>query len=128
MSLSTSVVLNNRGSNASPRPFSHINFLIGYARMYSGRPVAALEAFQRSLAARPGATHSMAMAAQLASNGYNREALILADGALERLFEELADNSKLASDVKESDIRAFQEAVRTDLAAQRDADISGQGE
>jgi hypothetical protein len=70
----------------------------------------------------------MAMAAQLASNGYNREALILADGALERLREEMADNSKLASNVKESDIKAFQETVRADLAAQQDADISGQGE
>ena len=108
--------------------YSHINFLIGYTRVYSGRPVAALEAFQRSLAARPGASHSMAMAAQLASNGYNREALILADGALERLREEMADNSKLASNVKESDIKAFQEIVRADLAAQQDGDISGQGE
>jgi len=113
--------------NGDPKglEYSHVNFLIGYARVYARKPVAALDAFQKSLDSRPGSTHVMAMAAILASNGFNLEALVLADRALLRLREEMVDNSRLAHKVRKSDIMAFQEAVRTDLAAQRDGDNPG---
>jgi len=108
-------------TNAVPTSlqYSHVNFLIGYARIYAGRPVAALEAFQKSVSSRPGPSHAMAMAALLASNTYYREALVLADRALAQLHKEMAADPRLVHKVKESDIREFQTTVSADLAAQQ---------
>ncbi|MCG8369176.1 MAG: hypothetical protein MJA32_01540 [Proteobacteria bacterium] len=108
--------------------YSHINFLIGYTRVYRGEGEAALEAFGDSLDARPGPTHAMAMAAMLASNGFNAEALILAERGLAKLREEMAANAKLMYKVKESDILGFIETVRTDLAAGQADDTAGPAE
>ena len=99
--------------------YSHVNFLIGYARIYAGRPIAALEAFEKSVNSRPGPSHAMAMAALLASNTYYREALVLADRALAQLHKELTEDARLMHKVKESDIREFQKTVSADLAAQQ---------
>lgn len=99
--------------------YSHVNFLIGYARIYAGRPVDALEAFQKSVNSRPGPSHAMAMAALLASNNYYSEALVLADRALAQLHKERAADPRLVHKVKESDIREFQQLVSADLAAQQ---------
>jgi tetratricopeptide (TPR) repeat protein len=113
-------------TNAVPTSlqYSHVNFLIGYARIYAGQPVAALEAFQESLNSRPGPSHAMAMAALLASNNYYREALVLADRALAQLHKELAADPRLVHKVKESDIREFQKTVSSDLAAQQRVDTA----
>ena len=93
--------------------------MIGYARIYAGQPVAALEAFQNSLRSRPGPSHAMAMAALLASNTYYREALVLADRALAQLRKEMAADPRRVHKVKESDIREFQQTLNADLAAQK---------
>jgi hypothetical protein len=105
-------------SNPKSLQYAHVNFLIGYSRIYGNNPTGALDAFQKSLNSRPGSSHSMSMAALLASNGFNREALVLADRALVNLRKEMAEGGELAQRVKESDILAFQETVRADLAMQ----------
>ena len=104
---------------------SHVKFLIGYTKVYTGEPAAALDAFQASLRARRGASHAMAMASVLASHAYPEEALILADAALIQLHEEMADNTRLTSKLEESDIIEFQETVRGELAAQQADDTGG---
>ena len=110
------------GNPASLR-YSHINWLIGYTRVHLGEPQAALDAFQNSLDARRGPSHAMAMAALMASSGFNREALLLADRALSTLRVENAENPKLAQKIRESDILQFIETVSADLAAEQDAGI-----
>ncbi len=97
--------------------YSHVQYLIGYTRVYDQRPQEALEVFQKSLDARPGASHAMAMAALLASNNFGEQALVLAERALGQLQKDRADPTKVVK-VRESDILAFQERVRHDLAAQ----------
>ena len=108
-----------RASDPSNLEHSHVQFLIGYTRMYSGQPAKALEAFQRSLDSRPGPSHVMAMASLMASSDYNREALVLAERALKQLRKEVAEQPKLIHKVEESDILAFQETVRSELDAQQ---------
>ena len=105
--------------------FSHIQYLIGYTRTHAGEPAAALDAFQKSLDSRPGASHAMAMAALLASNDFGEQALVLAERALGQLRAEIAEDPKLMRKVNESDILEFQDTVRNDLAARQDASISG---
>ncbi len=106
-----------RNGDPTTLQHSHVQFLIGYSRLYDGRPGAALEAFERSLAARPGSSHAMAMAAMLASHGDYHEALILSDKALDSLRDEIAADRHKAHKVTESDILAFQATVRADLSA-----------
>ena len=108
--------------------YSHINFLIGYARMYSGKPSSALDAFEKSLDSRPGPSHAMAMASLLASSKYLREALVLADRALAQLHKEMSADPRRVHKVKESDIREFQKAVSSDLAAQQHVDTADPAE
>ncbi len=114
-----------RASDPRNLEYSHVQFLIGYTRMYSGQPGKALGAFQKSLDSRPGPSHGMAMASLMASSHYNREALVLSDRALMQLRKEIAEQPQRVHKVQESDILAFQETVRADLAAQQGADISG---
>ena len=109
--------------NPTSLRYSHVNWLIGYTRVHQGDPQAALDAFENSLDARGGPSHAMAMAALMASKGFNHEALVLADTALSSLRVEFAENAKLAQKIRESDILAFIETVKTDLAAERDTDI-----
>ena len=113
--------------NGDPRSleYSHIQFLIGYTRMYSGLPDEALVAFGKSLDSRSGPSHAMAMAALMASSDYNREAMVLADRALTQLRMDIAEQPRLVHKVRESDILEFQATVRADLATQQDADRSG---
>jgi len=110
--------------NADPSSlrYAHIQFLIGYSRISLGKPVAALEAFEKSLLSRPGSSHAMAMASNMASQTYYREALVLSDKALARLQIEIAEDPLRVHKVKESDIRAFQETVRSDLSKQQQDD------
>ncbi|HKJ20050.1 MAG TPA: hypothetical protein VJ993_05250 [Woeseiaceae bacterium] len=109
--------------NPTSLRYSHVNWLIGYTRVHQGDPQATLDAFENSLDARGGPSHAMAMAALMASKGFNHEALVLADTALSSLRVEFAENAKLAQKIRESDILAFIETVKTDLAAEQDADI-----
>ncbi len=108
--------------------FSHIQYLIGFTRTHAGRPVDALDAFQKSLDSRPGASHAMAMAAFMATNEFGEQALVLSERALGQLRREIADDPKLMRAVSESDILEFQTTVRTDLAAQQGASRSGAGD
>ena len=108
--------------------YAHVNFLIGFTRIYAGRPVAALDAFEKSLDSRPGPSHAMAMAALLASNGFNREALVLADRALLQLQKEMTEDPRLVHKVKEPDIREFQARVRAEIAERQGAGTSDPGD
>jgi hypothetical protein len=102
-------------------PYSQVQYFIGYSYVYVDRPQEAVAAFNESLAARPGASHAMQMAAMLASGGFNEEALHFSDRAL----AELANPKPVIVDVapvNESDIRIFQETVREDINASQDAD------
>jgi hypothetical protein len=109
--------------NGDPKSlrYSHIQYLIGYVNVYSGKPDEALEAFENSLNSRPGPSHAMKMAALMATNTYNRGALVLADRALTQLRKEIAQDPKLVRKVNESDILGFQESVSSDLALQQGA-------
>ena len=66
----------------------------------------------------------MAMASLMASSGYNQEALVLSDRALKQLRKDVAEQPQLMHKVQESDILAFQDTVRADLAAQQGASRS----
>ena len=115
-------------SDPASLQYSHIQFLIGYSRMYAKRPAEALEAFEKSLEARAGPSHAMNMAALMASQDYFAEANVLAERALRKLQESEVEDPRLVHKVKESDIRAFLETVRADLASQQDGDIADPGE
>jgi len=108
-----------RNGNPTSLAYSHIQFLIGYTRVFMDSPDDAMEAFEKSLNSRPGPSHAMAMAALLASRGFGREALILADRALVQLRREMAEDPLLVPKVSESDIQAFRKTVSADLAAQQ---------
>ncbi|NCF15905.1 MAG: hypothetical protein GWP62_11385 [Gammaproteobacteria bacterium] len=110
--------------NPTSLAYSHIQFLIGYTRVFLDRPGEAVEAFEKSLDSRPGPSHAMAMASLLASRDFGGEALILADRALVQLQREMAEDPLLVPKVSESDILEFQKAVNADLAVQQGGDIS----
>ena len=101
-----------RNSNSESRQYSHLQFLLGYTRTYSGRPDAALDAFEKSLDALPSAEKAMAMAQLMASAAHGQEALALSERALRQLEIETAESPRRLEAVKASDIRAFQEAIR----------------
>jgi hypothetical protein len=109
--------------NPTSLQYSHVNWLIGYTRVHRGEPKAALDAFKNSLNSRRGSSHAMAMAALMASSGFNREALVLADRALSTLRVEIAENAKLAQKTRESDVLEFINTVKADLVAEQDAGI-----
>ena len=119
------VPFNNRPTSLQ---YSHIKYLIGQTRVYASRPDAALEAFEASLDARPGSTHVMAMAALMATHGFNSHALVLSDRALLQLKKEQASDSRKVVKVRESDILQFQATVREDLAAEQALDSPGPAE
>lgn len=108
----------DRPGNGDPTSlqYSHIQFLIGFSRMYMQRPREALEAFEKSLDARPGPSHAMAMASQLATHGYHREALVLADRALVQLRKEIAQDPRRVHKVNVADIEAFRATVSAEIA------------
>jgi len=112
-----------QNGNPTSLAYSHIQFLIGYTRVFLDRPGEAVEAFEKSLESRPGPSHAMAMASLLASRGFSREALILADRALVQLQREMAEDPLLAPKVSELDIQAFLKSVSADLTAQQGDDI-----
>ena len=105
-------------SNPSAIEYVHIKFLIGYVHLYLGEIDLAMGAFEESLAARPGASYAMAMAALFASSGFPEQALHLSDVALTQL--DTKNNTTLIGQrASESDIRAFQRTVRAELEAQQ---------
>ena len=105
--------------------YSHINWLIGYTRLYTGERQQALRAFQNSLDARPGPSHAMAMASRMATHGFNSEALLLANRALASWRKEQAQKTRVAQKVREADILEFIETVKLDLAAEQAGDSIG---
>jgi hypothetical protein len=106
--------------NGDPKSlaYAQLQYFIGFVLAYVDEPVRSLEAFEASLASRPGASSAMAMAALLATNEHYPEALRLADLALQQL-ESRGASALRGPMVSEDDIRAFQAVVRADLAAQR---------
>lgn len=115
--------------NADPTSISytHIKFLIGYVRLYLGEVDGAMSEFRDSLAARPGASYAMAMAALFATSGYPAQALELADVALTQLDTE--NNTTLVGRrATEADIREFQRSVRAELVSPPGAGTPRPGE
>ncbi|MDH4056795.1 MAG: tetratricopeptide repeat protein [Gammaproteobacteria bacterium] len=109
--------------NADPRSlaYSHIQYLVGYVAVFSGNPQQALAAFERSLGARAGASHAMAMAALMASGNYHEEALRLSDLALSYLADE-EESMVIGTRVNRADIMEFRVTVQTDLENSRSLD------
>jgi tetratricopeptide (TPR) repeat protein len=108
-----------RNGDPTTVEYSHINFLIGYTRMYSLQPAAALEAFMESLRSRPGASHAMAMAALMASNNYSEEALELANVALAQ-FDKDALSDLQGQRLTRHEILEFIATVQTDIEDRKD--------
>ncbi len=102
--------------NSNPRSlsYSHLRYFVGLVDVQRGEPQQAVEAFEASLRAEPGAEKAMAMAAYLATNRYFDEALYFSDLALSGLAPAPAGQLE-SGKVRESDIRAFQAAVRSEL-------------
>ena len=101
-------------SNPSSIEYVHIKLLIGYVHLYLGEIDLAMAAFEESLAARPGASYAMAMAALFASNGFPEQALHLSDIALTQLYTK-NNTTLIGQRASESDIREFQKTVRAEL-------------
>jgi hypothetical protein len=99
--------------NGNPRGlrYAQLNYFLGYVRAYSSKPGAAVDAFEASLGSRPSASSAMAMAAVLAENQHQAEALRLSEIALQLLGRN-GGVSPDGSMVTETDIRSFQEIVR----------------
>ena len=110
-------------SDATSLGYSHIQYLIGYTDAFSGDAASAFAAFEKSLEARPGASHAMMMAALMATNGYYDEALTLSDVALTQLDADSQSTIRGAR-VSAADIREFQSVVRADKEAEQDAGTS----
>ena len=103
--------------------YSQVQYFIGLSNAYAGRRTLAATAFDESLAARPGASHAMQMAAVMASNNFGAEALLLSDRALADLEKPESTIIDVAP-VSLSDIRSFQETVRADIKHATEADSS----
>ena len=103
-----------RNADPTSLAYSHIQYLIGYVAVFSGKPQQALSAFERSLGARAGASHAMAMAALMASNNYYEEALHLSNLALSFLTDE-EETMVIGTRVNRADIMAFRVIVQADL-------------
>ena len=100
--------------------YTHIKFLIGYVQLYLGDIEQAMTAFEDSLAARPGASYAMAMAALLATSGFAEQALHLSDIALTQLDTE-NNTTLIGRRANEADIREFQVTVRAEIEARQGA-------
>jgi uncharacterized protein HemY len=105
--------------NSDPKTiaYANIKLLIGYVYVYSGRPGDALASFEESLQGKPNASYAMMMASQMATVNYNEEALRLSNLAL-RYLEENEETVLEGSRVLESDIREFQNTIRSDMESQ----------
>ncbi|MBT8111437.1 MAG: hypothetical protein KJO27_12000 [Gammaproteobacteria bacterium] len=111
--------------NADPLSlrYSQIKYFLGFTSVYAGESSQAVSAFEESLRSRPGASHAMRMAAQLASRNYYDEALYFADLALQQLDRDsqlILQSGRVGAD----DIREFQAVVRADKeAAQKESSV-----
>lgn len=103
-----------RNADPTSLAYSHIQYLIGYVAVFSGKPQQALSAFERSLGARAGASHAMAMAALMASSNNHEEALHLSNLALSFLADE-EETMVIGTRVNRADIMAFRVTVQADL-------------
>jgi len=105
--------------------YSHVKYLLGLVSVHSGQPARAVEVFQESLRADPGAMTAMTMAAVLASNDYLVEALQLSELAKSQLDAESVSAMR-GKRVSEADIDEFQAVIRADLKRQQAVDTSRQ--
>lgn len=115
------------GNNPKSIQYSQVQYFLGYVRSYANQPDAAVQAFELSLQSRPGASSAMAMAVLLATNNHHAQALYLSDWALQRL-KSYETKTLRSETISVDDIREFQSAVRTDLAAKQEGGISGRAE
>lgn len=99
--------------------YSQILYFIGFIDVFANRPSQAIQAFEASLSARPGAGHAMMMAAVMATNEFHNEALHLSDLALSQLRSTTL-GPRAMERVRERDIREFRATVKAD----RDAELA----
>jgi hypothetical protein len=115
-----------RNADRSTLEYSHVMYLIGVTDAFSGHRQESVDAFEESLAARPGASHAMQMASILATNGYFVDALRFSEIALQQL-EDAKSTPLNVVPIGEADIRAFQVTVRADIEAQQGVDTPDPG-
>ena len=116
-----------RNADPTSLAYSHIKYFIGFTEIYRHDPDAAIAAFEESLAARPGASHALMMAALLATSEYYEESLYLSEMAMTQL-EDDRRSTIVGNRVTEADIERFKATVRADLDALQDGDTSDQVE
>ena len=107
-------------SNPASLEHSHLQYFLGYAAVFIGDRDRAMSAFLASLKARPGASHAMAMAALMATGGFADEALRLSELALAEIAAG-RESTVGGNRVSAADIRHFQDVVRAERDAERDA-------
>lgn len=117
------MLLVQRNADRQSLEYSHIQYLIGFVEVYSGNATRAVEAFEASLQANPGAKISMVMAGLLATNNYLEEALHMSDLALLQLDSEVG-RRQAGTPTTESEIKAFQKDVRAGMREQQGVDTT----
>jgi tetratricopeptide (TPR) repeat protein len=103
--------------------YSHIKYLVGFVDAYSGNAARAVESFEESLQANPGAEIAMTMAGLLATNNYFEEALYMSELALSQLDANVRTTQPGAR-ATEAEIRAFQTVVRDEMGKSQDVETS----
>ena len=102
--------------------YSYIMYLVGVLDIKMQEPRRAVQSFEKSLKARPGASQAMQMASLMATDNYFVEAMYLSSVALTELEAEEA-GALDPSQVKLSDVIAFRETIQQEL----DADTNNSG-
>jgi len=96
--------------------YSYIMYLVGLVDIKMQEPRRAVQSFEESLKARPGASQAMRMASLMATDNYFAEAMYLSSIALAELEAEEA-GALDPGQVKLSDIVAFRETIQQELDA-----------
>lgn len=123
-SLFQTMLKTSPNSNPKDLRYAQLNYFLGYVRASSNMPSAAVDAFEASLASRRSASSAMAMAAVLAENRHQAEALHLSEIALQ-ILERDGTGAYSSSMVNESDIRKFRETVRAESERPTTDDSNG---
>jgi tetratricopeptide (TPR) repeat protein len=94
--------------------YSYIMYLVGLVDIKMQEPRRAVQSFEESLKARPGASQAMQMASLMATDNFFAEAMYLSGIALAELEAEQA-GALDPSQVKLSDVVAFRETIQREM-------------
>jgi len=108
------MLTNPANSEPNSLTLSHIKYLSGSLEMQAGDRGAAMRQYLESLEAEPDAGSAMTMAAMMATAGFQEEALLLSERALEYLDIE-SRGIRLGLKVTERDILEFHATVTAEL-------------